>query len=162
MTHFIYNFYKKQMKKTLFLSVGLLALAACNNQKSSSSNNNEPSKAENPDTIVNKSIGGSTDKHGCLTGAGQTWSEMKQDCIQIFNVGKRLNPVETKQGDMIVSAFVVFNSDKSKAELFVPDVQQTIILNKSEGNTYKNDTYKLTADDMVLYINNHKKYVAEK
>ena len=36
-------------------------------------------------------IGGNKDEHGCLTAAGYTWSELRRDCIRIFEDGVRVN-----------------------------------------------------------------------
>lgn len=147
------------MRKIVLLSISLFVLIACNNQSNSSSSKNleEQTKSEK------RAIGGDTDEHGCLGAAGEKWSELKQECIRVFNIGERLNPVDAKSGELILSAFVVFNDDKSKLELFLPgDVQKTTILNKSDETTYQNDVYKFTTKDAALYINGVKKYQAEK
>lgn len=36
-------------------------------------------------------IGGNKDEHGCLTAAGYTWSELRGDCIRIFEDGVRVD-----------------------------------------------------------------------
>lgn len=149
------------MKRTILLSIVLYALVACDNPKNNSSENaTEQVKAEETTEPI---VGGDRDEHGCLGSAGQTWSELKQDCIQVFNVGQRLNPIETKEGEAIISAFVVFNDDKSKVELFLSGNEKpNTILDESKGNIYQNDTYKFDAKESALYINGEKKYVAEK
>ena len=48
------------------------------------------------------------------------------------DIGQRLNPIEIKEGEAVTSAFVLFNEDDSKAELFLPNEKEPIILNKSE------------------------------
>ncbi|MGE8291791.1 hypothetical protein DFQ12_1433 [Sphingobacterium detergens] len=152
--------YKKpiKMKKIAFLALCVILFAGCNNAQ-------QPKSAEKTDSLAKEetpSIGGDKDEHGCLVGAGQTWSEVKQGCIQVFNVGTRLNPVDVKEGDAIISAFVVANDDKSKMELFLPDDNKTtIILDKTENNTYQKDTYKYDADKSDLYVNGAVKYKGE-
>lgn len=141
------------MKKIILLSAGLFAFIACDNQKKDST--------EKLDPQVEKPIGVDKDEHGCNSAAGQTWSELKDSCIQVFNVGERLNPIDTKQDEAIISAFVVYNDDKSKLELFLAD-EPNVILEKSEGSFYQNDTYKFDTKEAALYINGEKKYVAEK
>ena len=37
-------------------------------------------------------IGENKDEHGCLTAAGYTWSELRRDCIRIFENGVRQQP----------------------------------------------------------------------
>lgn len=132
------------MKKQTILLLGLLAvMSACNNQ-------------------VKKPIGGDKDSHGCIAATGASWSELKQNCIQVFNEGTRLNPVETKAGETVFSAFVVLNDDQSKAELFLPATKKTTIINKSANDLYANDTYRYDAKEGALYINGIKKFTTNK
>ena len=144
------------MRKVVLLSIGIFALTACNNQKSNSSENKEEQTVTEQSTV-----GGDKDEHGCLTAAGETWSQLKQSCIQIFNVGQRLNPIETKDGEAVISAFVLFNDDKSEAELFLPNTQSNTILKTTDKKSYENGEYKFDATESTLYINNEKKYKAE-
>jgi hypothetical protein len=109
------------MRKVVLLSIGIFALTACNNQKNNSWENKEEQTVTEQSTV-----GGDKDEHGCLTAAGETWSQLKQSCIQIFNVGQRLNPIETKDGEAVISAFVLFNDDKSEAELFFQILKATL------------------------------------
>jgi len=144
------------MRKVALLSIGIFALTACNSPKSNSSENTEKQ------TVTEQSaVGGDKDEHGCLTSAGETWSQLKQSCIQIFNVGQRLNPIETKDGEAVISAFVLFNDDKSEAELFLPNTQSNTILKTTDKKSYENGEYKFDATESTLYINNEKKYKAE-
>ncbi|WP_187477918.1 hypothetical protein [Amniculibacterium sp. G2-70] len=144
------------MRKVVLLSIGIFALTACNNQKSNSSENKEEQ------TVTEQSaVGGDKDEHGCLTAAGETWSQLKQSCIQIFNVGQRLNPIETKDGEAVISAFVLFNDDKSEAELFLPNTQSNTILKITDNQNYESGEYKFDVNESTLYINNEKKYKAE-
>lgn len=146
------------MKKIAILALSVILFAGCNNtqQSKSTENTEDKAKEETP------SIGGDKDEHGCLVGAGQTWSEVKQGCIQVFNVGMRLNPVDTKEGDAVISAFVVVNDDKSKMELFLPDDNKTtIILDKTEDNLYQKDIYKYDAKKSDLYVDGTVKYKGE-
>ena len=132
------------MKKISILVLGLLAMVSCRNTKNSM-----------------KAIGGDKDKHGCTGAAGQSWSELKGECVQIFNVGQRLNPIQAKEGQAVISAFVLFNTDKSKLELFLPE-DKNVILSKSEENIYKNGKYQFNSTASTLYINGKKVYQAEK
>ncbi len=144
------------MRKVVLLSIGIFALTACNNQKSNSSENKEEQTVTEQSTV-----GGDKDEHGCLTAAGETWSQLKQSCIQIFNVGQRLNPIETKDGEAVISAFVLFNDDKSEAELFLPNTQSNTILKITDNQNYESGEYKFDVNESTLYINNEKKYKAE-
>jgi len=97
-----------------------------------------------------------------LVAAGQTWSEIKQGCIQVFNVGLRLNPTEKEEGKAVISAFVVLSEDKSKLELFLPDDNKnTIILDKVENDIYQKDSYRYDAKKSALYVDNTIKYTGD-
>ncbi|MDM1293023.1 hypothetical protein HX021_01770 [Sphingobacterium sp. N143] len=147
------------MKKIAYMSLGLLFFTSCNNPQQAGTSE----KTENQTEEEAPAIGGSKDEHGCLVGAGQTWSEIKQGCIQVFNVGTRLNPVKPQEGEAIMSAFVVANDDKSKIELFLPDdSKKTIILDKGDHNQYQNDMYKYDENNMSLYINGEITYKGNK
>lgn len=132
----------------LSLSVGLLVLSACTGAK----NKSEAGGGNNPSTVEQQTVGGKKDDHGCLTAAGETWSELKQYCIQVFNTAQRLNTVATNTNEAVISAFVLFDDDKSKVEVFLPNSEETIILSKGSDDTYQNETIKFTAKDASLYI----------
>lgn len=72
-------------------------------------------------------IGGAQDDHGCLIAAGYTWSEVRKDCIRLWEEGIRLEDVN----DSLQSAFIVFSPDSSQVELFFSDsTQRNEILNR--------------------------------
>lgn len=147
------------MKKIIVYTLTLFAVAACNNLKSNSTKSNEQTTETNT-RQAQPSIGGQKDAHDCLTAAGQTWSELKQNCIQVFKEGKRLNPVNQKSDEAVISAFVVFNDAKTKVELFLPSNDKTtIILDKTEANVYQNKEYVFNAKETAIYINGKKMYV---
>lgn len=144
------------MKRTVFILMSVFALTACNNSKNDTSKvDNEQAKTEETTTV-----GSDKDEHGCITSAGETWSQLKQSCIQIFNVGQRLNPIETKEGEAVISAFVLFNDDKSEAELFLPNTKSNTILKTTNKETYENGEYKFDTKDSSLYVYGTKSYSA--
>jgi len=135
-----------------------MALTACNNPSSSTRNTTEQNQTEEP-----VAIGGEKDEHGCIGATGATWSELKQDCVRLFDVAIRLNPRRSNESEAVISAFVLFNDDQSKLELFLPnDDQETIILDKAEGDVYQNGVYRFDAVESGLYINGEKKYQSDK
>ena len=145
------------MKRTVFILMSVFALTSCNNSKSDTSKgDNEQAKTEEA-----TAVGGEKDEHGCITSAGETWSQLKQSCIQIFNVGQRLNPIETKEGEAVISAFVLFNDDKSEVELFLPNTKSNTILKTTNKETYVNGEYKFDTKDSSLYVNGTKSYSAK-
>ncbi len=141
------------MKKLIFTAVCLAGLSACNKPAPTPTN-------ENTATNEQKAIGGDKDDHGCLTSAGQTWSELKQNCIQVFNEGFRLNPVNPPKGAAVISAFVLMSDDQKKLELFLPDEDEheTTILNNDGKGMYENDEYKYDPEKSVLYVDGVEKY----
>lgn len=140
------------MKTTFIFAISAIFLLSCSTSK------------VNQNTNKNKMIvGGDRDSHGCIPSAGETWCELNQKCIQVFNVGVRLNPIDANNNSAIISAFAVFNDDKSKVEIFLPGKDKsTIILDKTEGSIYQNKIYKFDADGSTLYINGKKEYQAGK
>lgn len=142
------------MKKVIFLLALTTAFASCNN--TTKENNSQ-------DSIVNDvlSIGGNKDEHGCLPSAGQTWSKIKNDCIQVFSVGTRLNPVQVDSTAAIISAFVVSNEDSTAYELFLADNKETVILNKQKDETFSERHYQYNKMTGELSINQKVAYKAE-
>ena len=141
------------MKKGIGLILGLFTLVACNNGPKNTTNT---PTAELPQET--QLVGGDKDDHGCLVSAGETWSELKQKCLRLFDEGMRLDPVSTEK-TAVFSAFVLVNEDQSKVELFLPDEDKTsFILNKKEGDLFEDNTYKYDAKEGVLYFNGQKQY----
>jgi len=151
------------MKKVILLSLGIgtLLFTSCDNKKNQ--NDYNQNSQEQITKEAQELVGGQKDNHGCLASAGENWSELKNTCIQVFNVGKRLNPIEVSKDKAVISAFVVFNDDKSKLELFLPsDGEHHAILDKTEDNIYKDKTYTYNDKESVLYVDGVKKFISGK
>ena len=90
--------------------------------------------------------GADQDEHGCIGSAGYTWSVLKNDCIRPFDEIK-LMPVDN-HGTYSSAAFLLFNTDKSQAELFMPDKKESLILDRTspDNNIWKNDAFEVTDD----------------
>ena len=141
--------------KKMTLCGGLLFLLACGNTPK------ENPTTTNKNAIESPLVGGDTDEHGCLPSAGQTWSELRQTCLQIFEAGVRLNPVDAKENEAVISAFVLFNEDKSKVEVFTPNNGQAILEKSAQGDSYENTTFKYNDKEGILYIQGEKRFVRE-
>jgi len=131
------------MERLKLLAVGIMLLAACNgpSEKMEERKGNEPVK-----------VGADKDDHGCSVSAGYTWSELKKNCIQIFNEGFRLNPSDNAKDGEVVSAFVLTSEDQSMVELFLPDdPQHSSLLKKVKNLVYENEVYRYDADKALLY-----------
>lgn len=139
------------MKKLIVTTVCLAGMAACS----------KPSKTTDEKTgTAPKAVGADKDSHGCKASAGQTWSELKQNCIQVFNEGFRLNPVDPPKDAAVISAFIILSTDQSKLELFLPDAaaQQSVILDKTGKDLYENGRYKYDSNKSILYMNGAEQY----
>lgn len=141
------------MKKVTLMTMLIFALMACNNTNNKSSENTEE-PTETEQTVV----GDDRDDRGCLVSAGETWSELMQSCVQVFEIGQRLNPIDVSDSEAEISAFVLFNDDKSQVEVFLPSEKETTILEKGEEDVYGNDSLKYDAKDSTLHVDGEAKY----
>ncbi len=66
-----------------------------------------------------ENVGVATDEHDCNAAAGYMWSEVKKECIRIFETGIRMNSCLDKNAT--TSAFLVFSPDSLQVELFLPE-----------------------------------------
>lgn len=138
------------LMKTIFLICGLVFLSSCQSFSS-------PSKAEDSEMVSND-----LDKHECKASAGQTWSQLKQGCIQVFSVAKRLNPIATKENEAIISSFVLLSEDKEKAEIFLPNHHEdSEILERISEGIYANDELNYNEKESILYLKNNPIYTAK-
>lgn len=63
-------------------------------------------------------VGVAEDAHGCNAAAGYTWSEVRGECIRVFEAGIPMKSVDNLEDTL--AAYVVFSADSLKAEVFVP------------------------------------------
>jgi hypothetical protein len=120
------------------------------------SQSNEVS-TENSDTnsIAHAIVGGDEDKHGCKASAGYTWSELRQECIRVFESADiKLSQVDTTSGSTSILG-IVFDKEKSKAEIFMPGTDN-LILAKSANQTWSNSIYELKESKGYTFKENGK------
>ncbi|WP_194765773.1 hypothetical protein [Tamlana sp. I1] len=137
------------MKKAGLLFFGIFILISCGNT----------SKSKDSDINTQKIVGNDKDEHDCVGSAGYTWSELKQDCVRLFEAGQRLNSVidETEK-----PVFVLFNDDQSKLELFLPNEKSTVILSALEKGKYTSGNYNYIINTKTLMINGKPAYKSSK
>lgn len=101
-------------------------------------------------------VGGDSDAHGCKASAGYTYSNLKTQCIRLWEDGVRLDPVKP-EGSAVISAFVVFAHGRSGpvAELFLPSGGETPLLKKT-GRAWTGGGYRLTRKGSVFTISDAK------
>lgn len=136
------------MRKIGIVILGLFIFTACGNVK-------KESKESQKETV-----GNNKDEHGCIASAGYIWSELKQDCIRVFEIGQGLSPVTIDNNSETSSAFVVFNDDQSKLELFLPGTSKSIILPQVEKGKYSADDYLFDTENATLSIKGEPMYKA--
>ncbi len=114
-------------------------------------------------------LGTDKDEKGCVTSAGYVWSQTKNGCIRVFEEGFRLTPYHSSADTIDVdgeqatlNAYVIFNEEKSVAELFLPDSKKSILLQReNEADPYVKDDWKLEAQKgYVLKKGNQIEYVS--
>lgn len=82
-------------------------------------------------------------KETCLFENGKAYSELKQTCLELATLKTKLNSL--KDGAKIDSdpAYILFNSDNSKAEIFLPKSNKGIVLKKSKQGNWTFENYIL-------------------
>ena len=97
--------------------------------------------------------GADRDAHGCIASAGYTYSELKKECIRTFEQKIQLKEIATKGN---YTAAILFNKDQSKAEIFLKDEKQGVILIRMSKNIWKNTTYTLIQNKGFVLSQNKK------
>jgi len=86
-------------------------------------------------------VGGGTDEHGCLVAAGQSFSKIKNGCVQVFDVA------DVRLGDpdnATLAIYGIFSADKSRVEIFWASLPQSEILSKVKGGCYVSKNGKIS------------------
>ena len=85
-----------------------------------------------PFTPAEPVVGADRDAHGCIASAGYTYSVVRGDCIRLWEQGIALTPT-VQIGSPALAAYVVHSDDGTQAEVFLPDFNQGLILNRVEA-----------------------------
>ncbi len=90
-------------------------------------------------TVVNDK-----DENGCLATAGYIWSKMNKECVKGYT-GIPLNPIDKPENDdESLSAFVLFSEDLDKAEVFLPNEANSLVLTRlAEGKPWIFEDWQL-------------------
>ena len=85
-------------------------------------------------------IGGGTDEHGCLVAAGQSFSKIKNGCVQVFDVADvRLADPD----NATLAIYGIFSADKSRVEIFWASLPESVIL-RAKANSYVSKDGKIS------------------
>ncbi|ASK29856.1 hypothetical protein CEY12_06920 [Chryseobacterium sp. T16E-39] len=112
-------------------------------------------------------VGGDRDVHGCKGSAGYTYSQIKNDCVRVFEQKIKLKEVGSDKSYTTMTA-VIFSKDMKRAEIFIPDGNAKSIILAREGKSkvwksgsyikesyvlvpYKKTGYQIKKDDVVIY-----------
>lgn len=133
-----------------------MAFVACQNQNSKA--------VESVEEVVRESktevdlIGADVDRYGCKGSAGYTWSQLRRDCVRIFEEGITLLPMQVEESEAVYAAFVLYSEDKEMVELFLPTEKESFLLQKVESDRYEDGMYKFHEGEKTLYIKGQAKY----
>src|SRR5690606_27941299 len=124
--------------KYFFSILIIVLLAACQGAKK-----NNGTKSESSSSLA---VGNEKDKNGCLLSAGYTWSILKDECIRPWEGTIALNITDTS-ANYETAAFVLIDSTQHKAELFLKEEDETVILLEQNPFLYSSETYQLKQQD---------------
>lgn len=147
------------MRIVLLSLICVLSLVACQNKDSKTGDLLEEALEEGKTGV--DLIGADVDAHGCKQSAGFTWSQLRGDCIRIFEEGIMLLPVDLDESKAVYAAFVLYNNAKTEIELFLPTKKESILLSKTDKNTFEKDTLKYDDKTKNLYIDGEVKYTED-
>lgn len=84
-------------------------------------------------------------KNACLYQDGKVYSVLEQNCLTLASFKTKLNPL--KDGARVEGnpTYLIFNADNSKAEIFLPNFDKGIVLEKSSEGNWDSKQYKLFA-----------------
>lgn len=106
------------MKKALFLTA-LSVITACSTQ-----------------AVEKPSFGADRDMHNCIASAGQSWSQLRQECVQVFDVADiRLSDPDNKT----LAIYAILSPDKQQAEVFKADFNAPQIFDVVKGGYVSKD-----------------------
>ena len=74
-------------------------------------------------------VGADRDEHGCIGSAGYQWSELTGQCVRLFEQAVRCNLWRRARTG---SAFVLFNDDRSQAELTLPSGERVRLIRQGK------------------------------
>lgn len=81
-------------------------------------------------------LGGQQDAHGCLPSAGQTYSHIKQQCVQVFDIADIRLADPTNQ---TLAVYGILSDDKQQVEIFAADLPENSILQAVKGGYASQD-----------------------
>lgn len=119
--------------------------------------------ANNKNTSSDQKAGNDRDAHNCISSAGYTWSELKNDCVRSWEVGIQFDPSENRSDNTSIASVLFL---KGKAEVFASELKKPVVLTavKNSNILFENTTEKvailkedgrlnLRIENQILYTN---------
>ncbi|MDD2961016.1 MAG: hypothetical protein PHR45_02900 [Muribaculaceae bacterium] len=110
--------------------------------------------------IKEEIVGNDRDNHGCISSAGYIWSDVRNDCIRIFEEGMPLRKIGNSSSSVV--AYLVFSSDSTRLEAFSVDFSDfggkvLLYREREKGNSWSQNSkfagsYKVTKDNGSLTL----------
>lgn len=119
--------------------------------------------------VINQIIGDDLDEHGCKASAGLSWSQLKNSCVRIWEVGSSFSSINTNETS---TAYLILSDNLKRAEVYVPTQKKSILLEKSSNSdktilfenkdenieiTKNKAEYIIKINGKASYIQNHSK-----
>lgn len=112
-------------------------------------------------------VGNDRDVHGCIGSAGYTYSQIKNECVRVFEQKIKLKEVDGNKSYSTMTA-VIFSRNMKKAEIFIPDGAAKSIVLERQGKSkiwksgkaikdayvlvpYRKKGYQIKKNDVVIY-----------
>lgn len=150
--------YFHTMKTVLTFGLAILFLGSCQNTQQQDNHQTDTSYDSLSGAPL---VGDGKDAHGCLTSSGETWSQLRNSCVQVFNIAVRLNPVTAREGSAQFSAFALFQeNDSARVELFLPVGEaQSELIERSPNGHFKSGSYELKMTrPITLFVDGKERY----
>ncbi|OYU97470.1 MAG: hypothetical protein CFE21_04030 [Bacteroidetes bacterium B1(2017)] len=106
-------------------------------------------------------VGNDLDEHNCKGSAGYQWSVLKNTCVRIFEDGKPFVAYGNNT-DKTLGAFVIFASNSSQAEVYLPHTEGSIILTataKLSKQATSGTLYENTQEHLSIVLQNGTQYL---
>lgn len=97
-------------------------------------------------------MGSTRDEHGCIPTAGYTWSEIKQECVRVWEVGQTIYYKKTT-GRTYQGIFVIFSADSSRMESYEMGQKQWERVENSPSWLSTDHQQRLTLTDSIYHLN---------
>ena len=148
---------------TLFSTLILSLLLACSPKTTPEVVEEVTEEAAVEPVVEEVIVGNDRDEHGCIGSAGYTWSQVRKECIRLWEVGIPLEKVDGT-GDVVnLLTYAVKSVDEASVELFIGNESVHPILRKKgtfwsdQDGSYtlsvgENEQYELrNAEGILIY-----------